>query len=44
MVETTTWEITAGQAIVPDGYMMADREHRLLDWSYIDARMSEAKN
>jgi hypothetical protein len=44
MVETTTWEITAGQAIVPDGYMMADREHRLLDWSHIDARMSEAKN
>ena len=44
MVETTKWQITAGQAIVPEGYMLADREHRLLDWSHIDARMSAAKN
>ncbi len=44
MEDTATWEITAGQAIVPDGYMRADREHRLLDWSHIDTRMSEAKN
>jgi nitroimidazol reductase NimA-like FMN-containing flavoprotein (pyridoxamine 5'-phosphate oxidase superfamily) len=41
---TTNLEITAGQAIVPDGYMRSDREHRLLDWSHVDSRMREAKN
>ena len=44
MVDTAKWEITAGHAIVPDGYMRTDREQRLLDWSHIDARMREAKN
>lgn len=44
MVENTEWEISVGQAIVPDGYTLTDREQRLLDWSHIDSRMSEAKN
>jgi hypothetical protein len=44
MSETATPTMTVGQAIVPDGYMQADKEHRLLDWSHIDRRMTEAKN
>jgi nitroimidazol reductase NimA-like FMN-containing flavoprotein (pyridoxamine 5'-phosphate oxidase superfamily) len=38
------WEIAAGPAIVPEGYTLADREQRLLDWSHITTRMEEAKN
>jgi nitroimidazol reductase NimA-like FMN-containing flavoprotein (pyridoxamine 5'-phosphate oxidase superfamily) len=44
MVTTAGWEISAEHAIVPEGYTLADREQRLLDWSHIDARMREAKN
>lgn len=36
--------MTVGHAIVPEGYMRSDRELRLLDWSHIDARMSDAQN
>ncbi len=39
-----SWEITVGRAIVPEGYTLANREQRLLDWSYVDERMSESKN
>ena len=40
----TTLRMTVGHAIVPDGYTLADREQRLLDWSYIEERMTGAKN
>ncbi len=36
--------ISVGQAIVPDGYMRSDREQRLLDWSYVEQRMTDALN
>lgn len=39
-----SWEITVGRAIVPEGYTLANREQRLLDWSYVDDRMITAKN
>jgi nitroimidazol reductase NimA-like FMN-containing flavoprotein (pyridoxamine 5'-phosphate oxidase superfamily) len=43
MTETTP-RMTVGQVIVPEGYMRTDREQRLLDWSYIDERMTAALN
>lgn len=43
MTETTP-TMTVGHAIVPTGYTLEDKEQRLLDWSHIDQRMSEAKN
>lgn len=36
--------MTVGHAIVPDGYTRTDVEQRLLDWSYVDKRMAEARN
>lgn len=36
--------MTVGHAIVPDGYTRTDVDQRLLEWSHIDQRMSEAKN
>lgn len=44
MTIDSTLEITAGHAIVPDGYTRTDREQRLLDWDYVVARMTDAKN
>lgn len=44
MVDNVTIDITAGPAIVPEGYTRTDREQRLLDWSHVDARMRESKN
>lgn len=43
MTETTP-TMTVGHAIVPDGYTRTDLEQRLLDWSYIDERMTAALN
>jgi nitroimidazol reductase NimA-like FMN-containing flavoprotein (pyridoxamine 5'-phosphate oxidase superfamily) len=36
--------MTVGPAIVPAGYTLTDREQRLLDWSHVETRMTEAKN
>ena len=36
--------VTVGHVIVPDGYTRTDREQRLLDWSYVDQRLKEARN
>ena len=44
MSQTATFEITAGPAIVPEGYTMKDKEQRLLDWSHVEQRMSESLN
>jgi hypothetical protein len=44
MADGGTWEITAGPAIVPEGYTFKDREQRQLDWAHVDGRMREAKN
>jgi hypothetical protein len=35
--------MTVGPAIVPAGYTLTDREQRLLDWSHVETRMTEAK-
>lgn len=43
MVETKP-TVTVGHAIVPEDYTLADREQRLLDWTYVDGRMERARN
>src|SRR5262245_41135805 len=37
-------EISVGHAIVPNGYTMAEKAQRLLEWSYVQGRMTEAVN
>ena len=44
MAEAVEWEITVGPAIVPEGYTFKDKDQRLLDWSHVVERMTEAKN
>jgi nitroimidazol reductase NimA-like FMN-containing flavoprotein (pyridoxamine 5'-phosphate oxidase superfamily) len=44
MADELGWEITIGHAIVPEGYTLADREQRLLDWSHVTTRMTETRN
>lgn len=44
MSDLTNRQPAAGRPIVPDGYGIPENEEGLLPWSYVEERMSAAKN